>query len=137
MRIDDLTELSDYLESLPATHCGAGVPPALAAQQPARAAETAAPQCCVWLLSTAPDSIPALTAAQRLLETPSTSLHLLIGPEGGWTDAEIAAIRTAGALPVSLGPTVLRIETAAVAAAVIASGIAQCVAAIAHRGKKS
>jgi 16S rRNA (uracil1498-N3)-methyltransferase len=39
----------------------------------------------------------------------------LIGPEGGWTDAERKAAGEAGWLPVSLGPTVLRAETAAAA----------------------
>lgn len=41
---------------------------------------------------------------------------LLVGPEGGWTDEERAAARSAGVVPVSLGPTILRAETAAVAA---------------------
>jgi len=40
----------------------------------------------------------------------------LIGPEGGWTDAERKAAGEAGWLPVSLGPAVLRAETAAIAA---------------------
>jgi len=42
---------------------------------------------------------------------------LLTGPEGGFTDAENAAIRThPAAQPVSLGPRILRADTAAVAA---------------------
>jgi 16S rRNA (uracil1498-N3)-methyltransferase len=48
-----------------------------------------------------------------------TSGHaaILIGPEGGFTDAENAAIRTnPAAKPVSLGPRILRADTAAVAA---------------------
>lgn len=40
-----------------------------------------------------------------------------IGPEGGLTDAEAAGAIEAGWLPVSLGPFVLRVETAALAAA--------------------
>jgi 16S rRNA (uracil1498-N3)-methyltransferase len=42
-----------------------------------------------------------------------TDGEIAIGPEGGWTEAELEA----AADRVSLGPTVLRIETAAVAAA--------------------
>ena len=42
---------------------------------------------------------------------------LLTGPEGGWTDAERAAALTAGWAPVSLGPLILRAETAAITAA--------------------
>jgi len=48
-----------------------------------------------------------------------TSGHaaILIGPEGGFTDAENAAIRkNPAAKPVSLGPRILRADTAAVAA---------------------
>lgn len=44
------------------------------------------------------------------------SLQLAIGPEGGWTDAEEAAALEAGWLGVSLGPTILRCSTAAIAA---------------------
>ncbi len=39
---------------------------------------------------------------------------LMIGPEGDFTPAEMGAIRGAGFLPLSLGPLVLRCDTAAV-----------------------
>ena len=44
------------------------------------------------------------------------SVALLIGPEGGWTDGERASALAAAWQPVSLGPLVLRAETAASAA---------------------
>ncbi len=44
------------------------------------------------------------------------SAALLVGPEGGWTSRERDAIREAGWQSVSLGSTVLRTETAALAA---------------------
>jgi 16S rRNA (uracil1498-N3)-methyltransferase len=44
------------------------------------------------------------------------TVALLIGPEGGWTEAERALAAGAGWCPVSLGPLVLRAETAAAAA---------------------
>ncbi|MEM9883172.1 MAG: 16S rRNA (uracil(1498)-N(3))-methyltransferase [Planctomycetota bacterium] len=44
------------------------------------------------------------------------SVTLLVGPEGGWTDDERAAAAAAGWRPWCIGPYVLRIETAAVAA---------------------
>ena len=44
---------------------------------------------------------------------------LLLGPEGGLDDTEIAAAHEAGFAPVKLGPRVLRTETAAVAALAI------------------
>jgi 16S rRNA (uracil1498-N3)-methyltransferase len=46
----------------------------------------------------------------------SDTAALLVGPEGGWTDAERAQAIAAQWLPVSLGPLVLRAETAASAA---------------------
>ena len=51
---------------------------------------------------------------------------LLTGPEGGWTDAERQLAAAAGWQPVSLGPQVLRAETAAMAA--IAVLVNACIA---------
>lgn len=42
------------------------------------------------------------------------NVTFLIGPEGDFTPAEIGKARSAGYLPVSLGPTILRSETAAI-----------------------
>jgi 16S rRNA (uracil1498-N3)-methyltransferase len=44
------------------------------------------------------------------------SLMLIVGPEGGIADEEIAALTEAGARAVRLGPTVLRTSTAAAVA---------------------
>jgi len=64
-------------------------------------------------------------AAQSLgqLRPPeSGDLVVIVGPEGGITEDETAAFRAAGAVPHSLGPTVLRTSTAGtVAAAVLLS----------------
>jgi 16S rRNA (uracil1498-N3)-methyltransferase len=50
---------------------------------------------------------------------------ILIGPEGGFTDEERAAIRALKlARPVSLGPRILRADTAALAAVALWMGIA-------------
>ncbi len=40
---------------------------------------------------------------------------LAIGPEGGWTEDELGLFREAGWTSASLGPTILRAETAAIA----------------------
>ena len=45
-----------------------------------------------------------------------TTAGLLIGPEGGWSDAELATAQLHGFTAVRFGPRVLRTETAAVAA---------------------
>lgn len=42
------------------------------------------------------------------------NIAVWIGPEGDFTTEELAAIQAAGALPISLGPLVLRVETAAI-----------------------
>jgi 16S rRNA (uracil1498-N3)-methyltransferase len=44
-----------------------------------------------------------------------SSVALAIGPEGGWTDGEFAAARTAGFAEASLGKLILRTETAVIA----------------------
>jgi 16S rRNA (uracil1498-N3)-methyltransferase len=56
-------------------------------------------------------------AGVRLRQLPApTSAWLLAGPEGGLTDAEEHAAITAGWTALTLGPRVLRTETAALAA---------------------
>ena len=52
----------------------------------------------------------------KLSLSQADSLILVIGPEGGITDDEIAALSAAGATAVRLGPTVLRTSTAAAVA---------------------
>jgi 16S rRNA (uracil1498-N3)-methyltransferase len=60
------------------------------------------------------DAPPALTALAARQGGP---WGVLIGPEGGFSPAERAAIRASpGAVPVSLGPRVLRADTAAICA---------------------
>ena len=46
-------------------------------------------------------------------------IHLLIGPEGGWAQGELAAARSAGAQITRFGLLTMRIETAAIAATAI------------------
>ena len=52
----------------------------------------------------------------RALPAPESAVALLAGPEGGLSPGEERAARSAGFVPLSLGPRVLRTETAAVAA---------------------
>jgi 16S rRNA (uracil1498-N3)-methyltransferase len=51
--------------------------------------------------------------------TGEASAALAIGPEGGWTDEELSAARTAGFAEASLGETILRTETAVIASLAI------------------
>jgi 16S rRNA (uracil1498-N3)-methyltransferase len=63
--------------------------------------------------------------AERILEAlpPERSLSdtvaAMIGPEGGWTSAERAQFSETGWIPVTLGPQILRAETAAAAAVAV------------------
>ena len=51
------------------------------------------------------------------VDVPSGSLLLVVGPEGGLSDEEVAGLEAAGARAVRLGAEVLRTSTAGVAAA--------------------
>ena len=54
--------------------------------------------------------------AQWARDTPPRAVDLLVGPEGGYSDEEEAAAIAAGAVSLSMGPRVLRTETAGLAA---------------------
>ena len=63
-------------------------------------------------------------SAGRLCELPpARDVGLLIGPEGGISPAEIADVQALGARVVTLGPRILRTETAAICAAAIAMSL--------------
>ena len=64
------------------------------------------------------DASPLSVSALMLDHQPSAVFA--IGPEGGFTNDEVALAVAIGAKPISLGPLVLRIETAAIALAAIA-----------------
>lgn len=69
-----------------------------------------------WYLSTSAGATPIGSLVSAPL---SGRLTLFIGPEGGWTDDEIARFEEAGLTGVALTATILRVETAAVAAAAV------------------
>jgi 16S rRNA (uracil1498-N3)-methyltransferase len=61
---------------------------------------------------------------EALASRPSDGeLLLAVGPEGGWTDAELALFSQAVWISASLGSTILRAETAAIAATAIAVSV--------------
>lgn len=91
MRIDELTKLGDALHDA-----------------------SAAGPC--YHLSTAAGARPVLDI---IAQTPAVSLTAFVGPEGGWTDDEIAQFTAVGAAGVKLTSTILRVETAAIAIAAI------------------
>lgn len=101
-----------------AEQCGRGRLPTLAAplSWAAAAAEPSGLRLMPW--ESAGKSATHLGAA--LTTAPAaTECSLLIGPEGGIDDAEAIQAAAAGWLAVSLGPRILRAETAALTAAAI------------------
>ncbi|MFP6663687.1 MAG: RsmE family RNA methyltransferase [Deltaproteobacteria bacterium] len=89
--------------------CGRTVPPALHQIADLNAALTELP-AAMPLLAFAP------TAASRGPLSPQEDMALVIGPEGGLTPEELQALSERGAEMLSLGPRILRLETAALAA---------------------
>ena len=82
-----------------------------------------------WLGAGAGDTatrlMPSPGAGRSLtaIAAPAGGLCLLIGPEGGFSEREYDDARVSGFEGVSLGPRILRTETAAIAALAIAQGL--------------
>jgi 16S rRNA (uracil1498-N3)-methyltransferase len=67
----------------------------------------------LWLCAESGDALPIRTA---LIDAPPAAAFL-IGPEGGFADSELDALRQFPfVVPINLGPRILRAETAALAA---------------------
>ena len=96
-----------------------------------RPPEVTAPQRLAELLALSSEArlVLAETEDRILLKdavSPSaTSLALAVGPEGGWKREELVRFEEAGWTSASLGQTILRTETAAVAAVAIALSVLQ------------
>jgi 16S rRNA (uracil1498-N3)-methyltransferase len=69
---------------------------------------------CRYVLDEEPDGLP-FAAALPITRNAGDAVAVLVGPEGGWTGAERAAFLAAGWTRVSMGPLILRAETAAIA----------------------
>lgn len=68
--------------------------------------------------SKAPDMVSYL---YNQIGSADNEITILSGPEGGFSSNECSAIEAAGFIPVSLGSTILRAETASIIGAAIAS----------------
>jgi 16S rRNA (uracil1498-N3)-methyltransferase len=65
----------------------------------------------VWLAHPAAQAVSVTAAINQRVN----DVTILVGPEGGFTEAEIEQAVAAGARPLTLGASILRIETATVA----------------------
>ena len=110
-RRSDLPEIADP----------ARLPNFLASSEPAQTAEQAAPAPLRILLSEVEEDQPLLRLLKQEITAGSREVLLAIGPEGGWTPAEVALFTGAGWHSASLGPRILRVETATVAALALVS----------------
>ena len=67
-------------------------------------------------------TVPQLEQASS--NSSKNNVILAVGPEGGWTEEELQSFQQAGWISASLGQTILRAETAAIAAtAIVASAL--------------
>ena len=97
-----------------------------AKQSGSRLPHITAPHSFTQLLDAAPGSETRLLFSEHgqtlslraFADTHRTlsSLWIVIGPEGGFTRQEVGQAQAAGFTPVSLGPSILRAETASIAA---------------------
>lgn len=71
----------------------------------------------IWLAGPGAQPLPAV------LPTPCGAVVLLVGPEGGLDPDEVGVAQRAGFVAASLGPRVLRTETAALAAVGLIQGL--------------
>jgi len=73
----------------------------------------------LWHLSLDEQAVPIF----QLISALPGALTVFVGPEGGWSTEEADAFRAAQIVPVRLTRTILRVETAAVAAAAIIQAV--------------
>jgi 16S rRNA (uracil1498-N3)-methyltransferase len=74
---------------------------------------------CILLSETEEDQLLLRVLQSNEPDTAASGIMLAVGPEGGWTAAEIALFMRAGWHSATLGPRILRVETAVIAALAI------------------
>jgi len=84
----------------------------------ARAPRVDGPRALTGAISAVPDGVPLFVCVPGVdcVTVVRGPAAVLIGPEGGWTPAEVEEAVAAGARPLGLGSWVLRADTAAAAA---------------------
>jgi 16S rRNA (uracil1498-N3)-methyltransferase len=103
--------LSQFLESV--AHLNVAHAASLRSQETGETARK--PAACATLLLFSERGGVAITKALEGIPN-SNSIVAFVGPEGGWSSDELELLERHSAKPVSLGPRILRTETAAVVA---------------------
>lgn len=94
--------------------CGQNyIPEVLAPQTLKRFFETKAKDELMLVASLQPDAKPVKTVLGEFSKLPA-SVSVLVGPEGDFTPAELGLAKSSGCQPITLGPIILRTETAAI-----------------------
>ncbi|HEY5792520.1 MAG TPA: 16S rRNA (uracil(1498)-N(3))-methyltransferase [Chthoniobacterales bacterium] len=94
--------------------CGQNFVPEVLAPQPLkRFFETKAKDDLMLIASLQPDAKPVKTVLADAGKRPA-SVTVFVGPEGDFTPAELGLAKSSGCQPVTLGPIILRTETAAI-----------------------
>ena len=88
-----------------------------------RLAKTLEIEANVRLMLDEDPSAPPLLSVLPADRAPSDRVALLLGPEGGWTPHEREQALAAGWAPSSFGKTILRAETAAIAALAVIQAV--------------
>lgn len=88
---------------------------------------TSAPGPLHILLSETEEDQPLLRILQRNAGQAEAGIMMAVGPEGGWTAAEVALFTRASWHSASLGPRILRVETAVIAALAVVNASATAV----------
>lgn len=103
-----------------AAQCGRSVVPAVQTA-PSLAAALAGLACGTFILMPwEGERARGLREALDLIRRrPPAGVAVLVGPEGGWAEEEVETALAAGAVTVSLGPRILRCETAALVTAAL------------------
>jgi 16S rRNA (uracil1498-N3)-methyltransferase len=100
-----------------AEQCGRGRIPAVDPPVPLEEAVRSAPG--LRLIPWEGERGLSLGSYLRALEERPSTVSVIIGPEGGFAEEEVELARRAGCVPVSLGPRILRSETAGIVAAAL------------------
>jgi len=94
--------------------CGQNFVPEVLKPQPLkRYFETKPKDELMLIASLQPDAKPVKTVLAELAKLPA-SVTVFVGPEGDFTPAELGLAKSSGCQPITLGPIILRTETAAI-----------------------